>query len=156
MINEPVSLVVVGDPAPKGSLKCVGRNGRHQLVEANPRTRAWRKRVAEAAAVLGQHADHWQPLVVRVEFWLERPASHFRTGRNQHLLREAAPPFPVSHVCGDTDKLLRLILDALQDAQLLHDDAQVVSVTASKYWVGTGQRPQVMIGVAPLEEAVSA
>jgi crossover junction endodeoxyribonuclease RusA len=134
MLVEPVHLTIPGEPIPKGSLKCVGRPGRHQLVESNPRVAAWRRIVATAAAAGGQRADHWQPVGVDVLFRIDRPTSHFGTGRNARRLRDAAPPFPVQHGTGDVDKLLRLVLDALQDGHLLHDDAQVVASYAAKMW----------------------
>lgn len=151
MIIEPVQLWVPGDPVTKGSLKCVGRNGRHQLVEANPRSRSWRKRVAARAELEALHADHWQPVGVDLMFFLPRPVSHYRTGRNAALLRGNAPQHPTHFGTGDLDKLLRLVLDALQDAHLLHDDAQVVTSSTSKHWETEDDPPGVLVTVYPLD-----
>ncbi|MFZ1730810.1 MAG: RusA family crossover junction endodeoxyribonuclease [Bacteroidota bacterium] len=56
-------------------------------------------------------------------FLLPRPKSHFRSGRNAHLLRETAPRFPTSKP--DADKLSRAVLEALTGVAY-KDDAQVI------------------------------
>lgn len=128
------TLVVAGIPLPKGSLKCVGRHGRHQLVDDNPHTRRWLDLVAERARELDLELDPAQPVGVELTATLPRPPSHHRTGRNAHLLRGNAPPLPVRRQTGDIDKLARLVLDALQRGGVLADDAQVVELVARKVY----------------------
>jgi Holliday junction resolvase RusA-like endonuclease len=72
------------------------------------------------------------PLSVAVRFRLPRPAGHYRTGANAHLLRETAPAWPSGRP--DVDKLLRSTLDALGEAGLWRDDCQVVQAVAVKVW----------------------
>lgn len=133
MLDHELVISIPGEPTPKGSLKCVGRNGSHQLIEDNRRTKDWRTTVAfwirrkwDAAAPKGQ------PLGAEVTFTVKRPASHYGTGRNALVLKATAPAHPVSHATGDVDKLLRLILDAIQDTDVLPDDCAVVEATARK------------------------
>jgi crossover junction endodeoxyribonuclease RusA len=134
MIRSEIVLTIPGTPAPKGSLRC-RRNPAHSLYEDNPKTKPWRAKVVDAAKRVTQHADAQQPIDIEITFTLERPRSHYRTGRNAHLLRDTAPPLPSTQGTGDTDKLERTILDALQDAGVLVNDAQVTDVTARKRYV---------------------
>jgi Holliday junction resolvase RusA-like endonuclease len=131
MLTTEHVLVVAGEPIPKGSLKCVGQRGskRHALVEDNPRTEPWRSRVAEAARQLQERADEGEPIGVEITSTLPRPARHFTTPPR---LRATAPAFPTLRRTGDVDKLARLVLDALQDAAVVLDDAQVTEVISRK------------------------
>lgn len=141
MLDRELILTVPGLPAPKGSLKCIGgRGGKgHVLIEDNPRTKTWRTTISNlvgrALRTQGHPTPvHHQPVGAEITFTLDRPKTHFRTGANAHLLRDDAPSWPISHATGDLDKLLRLVLDALQDAKVLPDDCQVVEVATSKHY----------------------
>jgi len=132
MIAAEIVVVVPGRPAPKGSLKCVGQNGQHQLVEDNARTKPWRAIVRDAAALAESRASKGEPVGVEITSTVPRPAAHFGTGANAGRLKDTAPGYPVGRRSGDADKLARLVLDALQDAGILADDAQVVEVVSRK------------------------
>lgn len=118
---------VYGEPKPKGSMKCIGARGKvkHQLVEQVD-DNGWRDAVTAAAKryVLEQ-ADKHQAVYVEMTFTLSRPAAHYGTGRNQWVVKPSAPVWPTLFGTGDTDKLARLVLDCLQDAKVLDNDAQV-------------------------------
>lgn len=131
MIRSEVVLTLPGDPAPKGSLRC-RRDPNHRLYEDNPRTKPWRDKVVAAAQKVTQHAEAREAIDVEVTFTIERPRSHYGTGRNATTLKANAPAYPATHGTGDIDKLARTILDALQDAGILTNDAQVVDLTTRK------------------------
>ena len=120
---------VFGTPAPQGSKRHVG-NG--VLIESSAKVKPWRQDVR--AAVLLDHAGvrFDGPVSLTVGFLLRRPASHFRTGRNAHLLRDSAPAYPGKKP--DIDKLLRSTLDGLGESGIWRDDAQVVEVVARKLY----------------------
>lgn len=119
-LRDEVVITLAGNPAPKGSMKCVGRRGRHQLVEDNPKSKGWRKRIADLVrARVKSTAERHQPLGVEVTLTVDRPKS----------VRTA---YAVTRSSYDVDKLARLVLDALQDTDLLPDDAQVVELVARK------------------------
>ena len=121
-----VTITIPGTPVPKGSMKCIGRGGRHQLVEDNPRTTPWRRRIASLVrSRVTSEAAPRQPLAVDLLFTVPRPKS----------VRAA---HPVTRSAGDLDKLVRLALDALQDTALLPDDAQVVELHAWKAYEAAG------------------
>jgi Holliday junction resolvase RusA-like endonuclease len=137
MIAAEVVLTIGGTPVGKGSLKCIGTRGtrQHVLVEDNPRTQHWREEIARAAhAAEFEVAGQGQAVGVEITSTLPRPASHYGTGRNAKRVRPSAPDFPTVKGTGDVDKLARLVLDALEDSDVLDNDAQVVEVLSRKVY----------------------
>jgi Holliday junction resolvase RusA-like endonuclease len=140
-MTKDLVVVVMGTPAPQGSKRHVGRG---ILVEQSPRLAPWRALVTQAAAhtiklrtLAGQswQPDPHAPLTLAATFTVARPASHWRTGRHSHLLRDTAPAVPTSRP--DLDKLIRAALDGLADAGAMTDDARVVCVVAVKAYPGS-------------------
>jgi Holliday junction resolvase RusA-like endonuclease len=161
MLTSAIRVVIPGDPAPKGSLKCIGgaKGKGHRLIEDNARTKPWRDKIATACRhrLEPYRAAKGQPICAEITFTLNRPKGHYGTGRNAGVLKTSAPAFPVSHSTGDTDKLLRLVLDALQDALVLPDDCAVVDVTSRKRFIADGSpdpdvlaHPGVVIRLYPV------
>jgi Holliday junction resolvase RusA-like endonuclease len=136
MMSSDLVVVVRGTPAPQGSKRHVG-GGR--MVEQSPNLAPWRAVVTQSAALALTRA-HWHPdarapLALGVTFTVARPASHWRTGKHSHLLRNTAPAHPISRP--DLDKLIRSTMDALTDAGAMTDDARVISVSAVKAYPGS-------------------
>ena len=119
---------VHGDPAPQGSKRHVG-NGR--MIESSAKVGPWREAVKAAAQGLFTETLTG-PVWVRVDFYMPRPKSHYRTGANAALLRDNAPVYVA--VKPDIDKCVRSTLDALGDMGVYGDDAQVAKVTAAMYY----------------------
>jgi Holliday junction resolvase RusA-like endonuclease len=119
-----ITIRVLGTPGPQGSKRHVG-GGR--MVESSKKVAPWRDAV-RADAVEAAHecglATLDQPLVVDMVFTTVRPASHYRAGRNAHLLRDTAPARPSG--MPDLSKLARSTEDALTMAGIWRDDARVV------------------------------
>lgn len=154
-----LDIVVYGHPAPQGSKRHVGKG---IMVESSKHVKPWREDVRQAALTA---ISHWViqdahapkagypldgPLVARMVFSLERPRGHYRTGRNAHLLRDAAPPRPIGYP--DTSKLLRSTEDALKSAGAIRDDSLIVEYSrAAKVYVGEDpealDRPGVRIRI---------
>jgi Holliday junction resolvase RusA-like endonuclease len=129
--RPPVTITVHGRPAPQGSKRAFmgkrtdGTPVARVIESSHDRVKSWRQAVIDAAG-----NDPWRgppltgPLEVSMRFWLPRPKGHYRTGRNAHLLRDAAPAYP--HGTPDLSKLCRATEDALSDIAAWDDDAQVV------------------------------
>lgn len=128
-------IIAYGTPAPQGSKRHLG-NG--VMVESSKKVKPWREAVKHAA--LDALWPSWTPLDgpihLAVTFTFNRPQGHWRTGRNAHLLRDAAPRYPAG--MPDLSKLIRSTEDALTDAGVWKDDARVVDVTASKRYADPG------------------
>lgn len=117
---------VRGIPAPQGSKRHVG-NGR--MVEMSKSVGPWREAVrAETARIMLKPIDG--PVCAEIVFTFTRPRSHYRTGRNAHLLRDGAPGMPAGRP--DIDKLARAVLDGLTMGGAWQDDSQVVALTLRK------------------------
>jgi len=130
---------VHGSPAPQGSKRAFRNQhtGRVQMTESSKRVAPWRQDVKHAALeVIG---ESWVlldgPLAVSMVFTFPRPRSHWRTGRNAHLLRDSAPARPSG--APDLSKLIRATEDALNGV-VWTDDARVVEyVRLGKFYAGT-------------------
>jgi Holliday junction resolvase RusA-like endonuclease len=135
---------VSGVPVPQGSK----RRGAHgQLIEAaGRRHRAWRDQLAWSFVAQGWHKTPIDtgPVGVVLAFFMPRPAGHY-------LGKQLRPSAPRWHTRpADIDKLSRAVLDALTEAGVLGDDAQVTLLTASKVWAST--EPGVHVQVEELAE----
>lgn len=140
---------VYGTPAPKGSMKCIGaRGGRgHQLVEDNKNTKPWRAKITKAGEqAVTKYGALTGPIVIEATFTVPRPASVPLTKR----------PYPITRSSGDVDKLMRVVLDALDDAGLYGDDAQVIGAPPWKTYPDSPgmpdrlDRPGVIIRIESL------
>ncbi len=131
-----ITILVRGTPAPQGSKRHLG-NG--VMVESSKKVKPWRKAVKYAAldAIAAGH-DQWRPLDgplrARMVFTFARPKSHYRTGRNAHLLRDGAPARPTGYP--DASKITRSTEDALTDAGVWVDDARVATLEIEKRYAG--------------------
>lgn len=151
-MSDQLRVFVPGKPAPQGNKHHVG-NG---IMVENKTLKPWRESIR--AALLDEHN---QPrtrfgdaaMAVHIEFLFTRPKSHYRTGRNAHLLRDNAPTWPTSKQLGDADKLARAICDATTSAGVWHDDAQVVWMHVVKRYAAADQTPGCVIHLTVLEEA---
>ena len=130
---------VFGTPAPQGSKQ--GRavkkggvyTGRVVMHESSAeKVESWRQDVIMTVLREARGIYFDGPVRLTVGFLLRRPASHYRTGKNAHLLRDAAPRHPGKKP--DIDKLLRSTLDGLGESGIWRDDAQVVEVVARKLY----------------------
>lgn len=143
-----IYLTVRGKPAPQGSMEAFRNKhtGRIQQVESNKTTLLpWRFLVKTAAedAVRGSPRLAG-PVHVELAFTFDKPASAPKRRRI----------WPVKRSTFDLDKLCRGVFDALTDAGVWYDDAQVVSLSATKVYAGDDYRaldaPGARITVVPL------
>lgn len=116
-MTEIFRLFVRGEPKAKGSKRAFVRGGKPILVEANPDAKPWQRLIQDRLAEF--QGEPWVgPMEVILTFQFVKPAS---AGKRT---------WP--HVRPDLDKLARAVLDALERAKVILDDAQIVSLVAEK------------------------
>lgn len=128
---------VFGIPIPKGSTRAfIPKGWKRPIVTAdNTKSKPWQEAIVSAARdVVGHSPPLEGPVDLVVRFFLPRPVS--------------APRRVVDHVKKpDLDKLLRCLKDGLTRAGVYRDDAQVVTVRASKAFAAGIQDPAGASGV---------
>ncbi len=71
------------------------------------------------------------PVWINCEFVIQRPKSHYGTGKNSSALKTSAPPHCVTKP--DVDNLVKFVKDCL-NGEAWNDDSQVVGLIASKFY----------------------
>lgn len=152
-MKQILHVFVPGRPVPKGSLIAFcSHQGR-----VKPAHLVCRPRVTEDAR--GTHAK-------ALRAWLGAIA-----GLANHFVREpyagavfvsceflfAKPrtnkdPYPTSRRCGDTEKILRSVLDAISmgasyGGRVIVDDSQAVTVHGLKRWAGEGEKEGLILAI---------
>ena len=122
-----IEIRVAGTPAPQGSKRFVGhaKSGRGIMIESSAKVKPWREAVKWAAMELHLAAPMQGPLAVEMIFGLARPKS----APKKRIYPDRKP---------DLSKLVRSTEDALTDAGIWGDDAQVVRCEAAKTFAGAG------------------
>jgi crossover junction endodeoxyribonuclease RusA len=133
-----VTVHVLGEPIPQGSMRHIGRG---RMISDNDRLRPWRDTVAwhVRAAMAGQPPLEG-PVEVVATFVLPRPKSAPK--------RRWAPDRKP-----DIDKLLRAALDSATAGAAWGDDAQVVKVEMRKMYANDELPPQLILTIRHLEAA---
>lgn len=134
---------VPGTPQPQGSKRVY--NGRP--IDSNAKTlRPWRQAITAAANQalldLPQPWPHLAPMNVGLRFGFPRLRAHYRANG---AVKATAPYFKSTRP--DLDKLIRAALDALTDAGVWADDAQVAALQAGKHY---SDAPGLTIHVTPI------
>lgn len=76
------------------------------------------------------------PIKCGLNFYCKRPKSHYKTGKNSHILKETSPKYNTNNK--DLDNMVKFILDAL-NGKLYIDDCQIVEINCKKlYSEGNG------------------
>ncbi len=143
MNDNVVMIFVPGKAVPQGSKTAFisKSTGRPIVVDKDVRLPQWRSTVTSHALGRLKAYDHVDtirpfdvpmlgPVAVSITFVMERPRSHYGTGKNAEKIKASSPRFPAT--MPDIDKLIRAILDGLTDAQVWRDDGQVVWLQAAK------------------------
>jgi len=114
-----IEFIVLGVPVPQGSkVPGVTKTGRRFVREANPKTKAWRVDVADAARE--QAAVHGcldGPLQLWLTFRFPMPPSRPAKVRAAGVAYKDTAP--------DREKLARAVADALKAGGLIVDDARI-------------------------------
>ena len=154
-----MKIIVHGVPGPQGSKRYVGQSkaGRAIMIESSSKVRPWREAVSYAVrAARHETPPIDEPVYATMVFTFLRPRSHYRTGKNAHLLRRTAPIGPGTKP--DLSKLLRSTEDAITSGGGWRDDALVVEyVRLAKVYAGEDpdalDSPGCVIEIWPMRDA---
>jgi Holliday junction resolvase RusA-like endonuclease len=138
-MTETIVFTAIGKPEPQGSARAfMPKGARYPVVTSdNPKLKAWRRDVAQAARQAYRGALIEGPVRVVAAFYLPRP-QRLRWDR-AHVTRP------------DADKLGRAIGDSLSGV-IYRDDGQVTQCKFTKAYAGVGESPRAVIAVTPLTE----
>lgn len=134
--------IVEGIPQPAGSKRgfAIKKGGHYTgsvaITDANKKSKPWQAMVKAAAKAAGVQLMEGS-IMLTVDFYRDRPMSHYRSGANCHMLKPNAPKNPITKP--DTTKLLRGVEDALTGIAW-KDDAQVVTQYVNKRFGPPGCR----------------
>lgn len=140
-----LSFFVPGAVSGQGSKRPVRRGSKTVLLDMNAQLQPWRDSICYAARLAAQEAFNWRdqhgpvftgPVLLHLEATYARPKSHYRTGKNAHLLREDAPYYKSS--APDSDKACRAAADAITQSGVWKDDALVADLRFVKRYFQQG------------------
>ena len=140
-----LTFTVYGAPVTKGSTRAFVPKGwtRPIITSATKGLKAWESKIANVAMGHVNGTLITGPVVVTIAFHLPRPQS-LKKGSVLHIKRP------------DCDKLIRGATDALIGI-VYKDDAQIVSLTATKAYVKTqDEAPRAEFMIATLQEWATA
>ena len=136
-VNQ-LNFFVPGIPEPGGSKTCIIKKvkGRMQKIylDANPKVKGWKKIVSQVAKFKVRQDPFECALFMRMNFVLPRPASHYRSGRYSHLLKDSSPLYHIYKP--DMTKLLRGTEDALKGICFVDDDQVCDNHSTKRYSEG--------------------
>jgi crossover junction endodeoxyribonuclease RusA len=141
-----IKITVDGTPAPQGNHR-VNKHG--AIYETSKAVGPWREAI-RAETQRACDVPLAGPVEVKVVFRLTRPKSHYRTGRNAHLVKDGAPRYPDGKP--DEDKLKRAVNDGLTAGGAFWDDGQIVHSDVWKIYAAPGQKPGADITVTEITD----
>lgn len=146
----PITLIVLGDPKGQPRPKAFAFRG-HARVYDPGTAENWKSQIAQAvkeAGAVGIMLDI--PLSISIHCHFRRPKSHYKAGKNAHMLRPDAPTWHTSKP--DFDNTAKAACDALTHLGVWKDDAQVVKATVSKRYSDGAARTIITIMEVEVEE----
>lgn len=113
------------------------------MVESSKQVQPWRDTIAwHIHATPADRRAHW-PLSGGVSLWLD-----FIMPRPTRTPKTNTPPAVKKP---DLDKLARAALDAIDTAEVYHDDSQVTHLRCTKRLASFGEQPGLYITIEPEE-----
>jgi len=126
MINQHIAGTPKAQPRVKATMR-----GRHAGVYTPKTAEDWKHSIKhELRAYAGKVIEG--NFTIELCFYFKRPLSHYGTGRNSKLIKDAAPRRHTQKP--DVDNLAKAVLDALTDIRFWRDDSQVTKLTIQKHW----------------------
>jgi Holliday junction resolvase RusA-like endonuclease len=128
-----IAFTVIGEPKGQPRARAFARKfgNKHSARMYDPGTAdGWKQAVALASMPHRQREPITGPIIVSVTFFMPRPKSLCRKKDPDGVIPHTAKP--------DVDNLIKALFDALTDAGMWRDDAQVYETSVRKYYHGKG------------------
>ena len=125
--------------------------GAHARVYPSKTDLGWKAaiRLATYARCNGIQIDAASPVRLALRFQMQRPRSHFGTGRNANKLKPTAPTYCLT--TPDLDNSEGAVMDAITESGLWIDDKQVCDMRSMKVYTGRDEVPGVWIDIEAME-----
>ena len=126
-----IEIKIKGAPIPKARprARIIAPKGRKPFVSVYD----GQKKETEAVKLLIKEQFNLRPVLTPlkliVDFNMQRPKSHYGTGRNMAVVKPSAPKFHAKKP--DIDNLVKFYMDAMNGI-VYKDDSQVVEINACK------------------------
>ena len=72
-----------------------------------------------------------KPIRCILNFYCKRPKTHYKSGKNAHMLKDTSPKYNINNK--DLDNMVKFVLDALND-KLYTDDSLIFEISCSKLY----------------------
>lgn len=123
-------------PQPRQRHRAFIKNGKamaHNYTPEKHPVQAW-KRIIQNCFKNDKIEKIEGPIRLDLYFVIDRPKSHYRTGKNAHLLKDSAPE--KWHLQKpDSDNFTKAVMDAINGLDIWNDDNQVCILTVQKVWI---------------------
>lgn len=139
--NTYISLVVKGEPTPQQRHRHHQVKGSDFVTTYDPSSKA-KKEFLKQCFPYRPDKPYEQPLRVDMVFYFSRPKSHYRSGKNAHLLKDNAPEYHITRP--DSDNLAKLVKDALNKT-FWKDDSLVCDLNIKKRYGNDNPRTEITI-----------
>ena len=114
----------------------------------SPRLRAYQDFIAQSVTLANVGGPITGPVSVGLSFERKRPKN--RPAKVSKAMWATGDACPCA-VVPDIDNYIKGVLDAVNKSNLWDDDAQVVSVSANKFYCGEGEEPRIVFNLRELE-----
>lgn len=128
-MHPSFTFTLIGNPIPRKRPRFARRGKFVQTY--NPQNKEDDILKVQIKAIMKQRPLLTKPLTVEITFCIERPKSHYRSGKNSHLLKNTAPIYHLKKP--DVDNYVKRILDCFNGLVWV-DDSQVVKLVATKIY----------------------
>jgi Holliday junction resolvase RusA-like endonuclease len=129
----------------KGSPKALKRHRHLRNGHTYDPSKADKRDFLQLAKNSAPKSPLYGPISMQVEFYIERPKAHFRSGKYCNLLKDQAPVWHITRA--DLDNYIKLVLDSLNGV-FYKDDSQVCQINAIKIY---SKKPRTMVLIRSAE-----
>lgn len=142
-----ISFRVIGDPKGQPRPKAFVRGNRAAVYDPGT-AEGWKSLIAIAAKDHIPLQPITTPIKLRIDFFFQRPKSHFGSRKGEPYLKDFAPMWHTKKP--DVDNLAKAVMDALTQLQVWVDDQQVCQTEIIKRYATGPEKAGAFITITPI------